>query len=170
MAVHFLALVATSALLTPQPAPKQGCTRRAALLQTSLLSSSILLAPPAARAESDDVVMQGVLQMTANDAARVPSGSTATVVIRVVGRNTKGPLATVQVPLNGKTFPVEYSIVRADLREGVPDFLWQAEDIYVKADLTTPSGKDFAAGRSKAKAVTGADGQPSHKVAYLTLE
>ena len=113
--------------------------------------------------------MRGVLQMDASAAARVPSGSKATVAIRVVGRNTKGPLATVELPLEGKSFPLEYAISRADLREGVADFIWLQEDIYIKADVTTAAGKDFAAGRSKAKAAV-EDGVPSHKVAYLLLE
>ena len=113
--------------------------------------------------------MRGVLQMPDNVAARMPAGSKATVAIRVVGRNTKGPLATVELPLpEEKPFPLEYSIVRANLRD-VPDFIWETDDIYVKADVTTAAGKDFAAGRSKAKAAT-IDGKASHQTAYLTLE
>ena len=145
------------------------CTR-AALLQTSLLGSSLLLAAPPQRAlAADDTVMQGVLQMEANLVKKLPAGSTATVTLRVVGRNTKGPLAEVQLPLDDKVFPVEYTISKESMREGVPDFIWETEDIYIKADVTTAAGKDFAAGRSKAKAVN-VDGRPSHNVAYLSLE
>ena len=98
-------------------------------------------------------------------AAKVPDGSTATVVIRVVGRNTNGPLATVQVPLDGKTFPVDYAILKADLREGVPDYIWEDQDIYIKADVVTGKGKDYAVGRSKSKYKDGV-----HQTAYLALE
>ena len=145
------------------------CTR-STLLQTSLLGSSLLLAaPPQPAVAADDTVMQGVLQMPANLVKKLPAGSTARVTLRVVGRNTKGPLAEVQLPLDDKVFPLDYTVSKAAMREGVPDFIWEAEDIYIKADVTTAAGKDYAEGRSKAKAVN-VDGRPSHQVAYLTLE
>lgn len=114
--------------------------------------------------------MRGVLQMPAGTLQKLPAGSVATVLIRVVGRNTKGPLASVQVPLDASKFPVEYAISSSELREGLPDYIWREEDIYIKADAVTPAGKTYAEGRSKAKAVMGDDGKPTHKTAYLTLE
>ena len=113
--------------------------------------------------------MDGVLQMEAGAAAKVPADATATVFIRVVGRNSKGPLGTLQVPLDGKTFPVPYTITRANLREGVADFIWEGEDVYVAAVLATSAGKTIAEGKSKAKAVP-VDGVPGHKTAFLQLE
>jgi hypothetical protein len=163
------------ALAAALPAPRildATCTR-GVLLRSSLLggASALALAPRRAAADdaADSTVMRGVLQMPADVAARIPAGSTATVAIRVVGRNSKGPLATVELPLDGRPFPVDYAVMRSDMREGVADFVWQAEDIYVKADVTTSAGKILAAGRSKAKAVN-VDGAPTHQTAYLTLE
>jgi hypothetical protein len=113
--------------------------------------------------------MSGVLQMQKDVEARLPAGSVAKVTIRVVGRNTKGPLATIELPLEGKTFPIEFTISRADLREGVPDYIWVEDDIYVKGDVVSSSGSGYAEGRSKAKAGK-ADGVAIHQTAYLTLE
>ena len=96
----------------------------------------------------------------------IPAGSTATVVVRVVGRNTGGPLATLTLPVaDGSVFPLEYSVTRGDLREGLPDYIWEAEDIYVKADLTAPSGKEFAVGRGKSKFKDN-----EHQISYVLLE
>ena len=168
-----LALVAPlAAVLTPTPMPKPAtaCTRAALLHTSTVLCSSLLLAGRPLSALAEDAaptaaVMDGVLQMQEKLAATVPAGSTATVQIRVVGRNTKGPLATVNVPLEGKTFPVSYTVTKADLREGVADFIWEAEDIYVKADVVTPAGKTFGEGRSKSKFKDGV-----HQTAFLTVE
>ena len=120
-------------------------------------------------AASNDVVMRGVLQMTKDVESRMPGDSEAQIAIRVVGRNTKGPLATKEVKIAGQAFPIEYTITRSDLREGLADFVWLEEDIYVKGEVLTTAGKVFAEGRSKAKA-TNEGGSPSHQVAYLTLE
>ena len=88
------------------------------------------------------------------------------VTLRVVGRNTKGPLATATFgPLDGASFPVSFAITRAQLREGVPDFLWQEEDIYIKVGINSASGKEIVAGKSKAKFKDG-----THEVGYVTLE
>jgi hypothetical protein len=90
--------------------------------------------------------------------------------MRVVGRNTKGPLSTVTftVPENAE-LPLPFAIRRADLRDGAPDYLWEKEDLYVRADLCTNSGKTIATGRSKAKAIS-VDGAPAHAVAFVTME
>ena len=168
MVALVLSLLPLAALSPPRWVDVR-CTR-STLLQTSLLGSSLLLAaPPQPAVAADDTVMQGVLQMPANLVKKLPAGSTARVTLRVVGRNTKGPLAEVQLPLDDKVFPLDYTVSKAAMREGVPDFIWEAEDIYIKADVTTAAGKDYAEGRSKAKAVN-VDGRPSHQVAYLTLE
>ena len=168
MVALVLSLLPLAALSPPRWVDVR-CTR-STLLQTSLLGSSLLLAAPSQPAvAADDTVMQGVLQMPANLVKKLPAGSTARVTLRVVGRNTKGPLAEVQLPLDDKVFPLDYTVSKAAMREGVPDFIWEAEDIYIKADVTTAAGKDYAEGRSKAKAVN-VDGRPSHQVAYLTLE
>lgn len=113
--------------------------------------------------------MRGVLQRD-KGARPPPAGATAEVSIRVVGRNTKGPLGTVQLPLDGATFPLEYTVTTANLREGVPDFLWKSEDIYVKADILRADGKSVAEGRSKAKARPQPDGSVARDTAYLLLE
>jgi hypothetical protein len=125
--------------------------------------------PPFLAVGDNGVVMGGVLQMVPALAERVPAGSVATVAIRVVGRNLKGPLAQVQVPVEATEFPVSYTIPRSSLRDGLPDYIWLEEDIYVFAEVVTPTGKKLAEGRSKAKFVS-VDGQPAHKVAALSLE
>ena len=77
-----------------------------------------------------------------------------------------GPLATLTLPVaDGSVFPLEYSVTRGDLREGLPDYIWEAEDIYVKADLTAPSGKEFAVGRGKSKFKDN-----EHQISYVLLE
>ena len=128
-------------------------------------ASALLLASLPAFAADGEPVMKGVLQMQPAVAQKFPAGSVATVAIRVVGRNTKGPLAQVVVPLDGRTFPAEFAVSRSDLREGVPDYLWQEEDLYIIATARTPAGKAVAVGRSKAKFKDG-----EHQVAYVTLE
>ena len=51
--------------------------------------------------------MKGVLQLNKSDKlAPLPEGTSAMVTLRVVGRNTKGALATSTVPLDGVEFPV----------------------------------------------------------------
>ena len=145
-----------------------GRCSRAAFLHGALLCP--LLLPSLANADDmGDEVMRGVLQRDAQQKP-FPDGSIAEVTLRVVGRNTKGPISTVTLPLDGKTFPLEYSIVRSDLREDLPNYIWQADDIYIKADVRTASGKGLAEGRSKAKAVAQADGSTLHQTAYLLLE
>jgi len=111
--------------------------------------------------------MRGVLQ--AAGPLTFPEGSIADVTLRVVGRNTKGPIAQLSVPLDGKSFPVEYVVSRSNLREGLPDYIWEADDIYVKAGVVTSKGKELYVGRSKAKAVQ-RDGRTVHDTAFLTLE
>ena len=167
-------VMALSVSTASAPLSRADVLRRAALLASPapLLVSRLAAAdepPPALATGESGVVMRGVLQMEPALASKVPSGSVASVAIRVVGRNTKGPLASLQVPLEGKTFPVEYSVERSNLREGLADFVWLEEDIYVYSALMTPSGKQLAEGRSKAKFIQ-VDGQPAHKVAALLLE
>ena len=125
--------------------------------------------PPALATGEEGVVMRGVLQMEPALVGRMQPGATASVSIRVVGRNTKGPLATVAVPLEGKTFPIEYAVQRSSLRDGLADFVWLEEDIYVFAEAVSATGKKLAEGRSKAKFVR-VDGEPAHKIAALLLE
>ena len=182
-----LLLLAATALTAIPPMGNRPVTTRAALLHTSaLLVTAAPLWPAvaddaladeaaaavvvlAATAASADVVMRGQLQMKQSLAAKLPAGCIASVAIRVVGRNTKGPLATIELPLEGKSFPIDYIVVRSNLREGVPDFLWAEEDIYVFSQVTRPDGKSIAEGRSKAK-YKPEEGKPSRQVAYLSLE
>ena len=91
-------------------------------------------------------VIQGVLQTRLS----LPDADAATVTIRVVGRNTKGPLATVTVPID-KGFPLPFTIQKAALREGIPDFLWAEEDIYVRV---CPPSPRLVAARSCARRAT----------------
>jgi len=113
--------------------------------------------------------MKGVLQLNKGEKLPpLPEGTVATVTLRVVGRNTKGALATATVPLDGVEFPAGFSVRRRDLRE-VPDYLWLEEDLYVRADEVTPKGASIAVGRAKAKAIKEND-QPAHGVAYVTLD
>jgi hypothetical protein len=148
-------------------------SRRAALLGLLLLPARAQLAAAEDIAEPTGVteigdVMHGMLQ--ASTPIPLPVGSKAVVTMRVVGRNTKGPLSTVTftVPENAE-LPLPFAIRRSDLREGAPDYLWEKEDLYVRADLYTHSGKTIATGRSKAKAIS-VDGKPAHAVAYTTME
>ena len=66
-------------------------------------------------------------------------------------------------------FPYTVSITRDDLRAGLNDFVWMNDDIYVKADVVSPSGKSIRQGKSKSKAQKIED-QPVHGAAYVTLE
>ena len=176
LAAALLPTLASAALQPPASSLSRSTfLRRAAFIAApapllNVLPSSVSAEPPPALAVGDSgVVMQGVLQMVPSLAERVPTGSVASVAVRVVGRNLKGPLATVQVPAEGKAFPIDYTIPRSSLREGLPDYIWLEEDIYIFAELMTPNGKKLAEGRSKAKFVM-VDGQPAHKVAALSLE
>ena len=180
MPIAFYSCALLAALTPPSALKSEALTRRAALLQTSSAALAFAAAPlaladdealpppppPPPPPPAPPPVMRGVLQMDANIAKRVPAGSTATVVVRVVGRNTGGPLATLTLPVaDGSVFPLEYSVTRGDLREGLPDYIWEAEDIYVKADLTAPSGKEFAVGRGKSKFKDN-----EHQISYVLLE
>ena len=168
----------SAALLIPSTPHLDGraCTR-GAFLKGAVVGGIAFCVPTQSRAEDEsrgnddsNVVMRGVLQMQKDVEARLPSNiKSAEVQIRVVGRNTKGPLATVEIPVEGTSFPIDYTISRSDLREGLADFIWLEEDIYVKADLKNTKDKVYAEGRSKAKFVN-EDGKKTHKVAYLTLE
>ena len=174
-------IVAATALTPTPPLSNRPLTRSAFLQTSALLVTAAPLWPavaddepqavaaPAAAIPVADVVMRGQLQMTQGLASKLPAGCVASVAIRVVGRNTKGPLATIQVPLEGKGFPIDYTVVRSNLREGVPDFLWAEEDIYVFSQVLRPDGKSMAEGRSKAK-YKPEEGKPSRQVAYLSLE
>lgn len=139
-------------------------TRQAALRYITGVGLGVAL--PALAADADEVV-QCTLQVPKGETVP-PTGSVAVVTLRVVGRNSKGPLATMNVPIDSD-FPISFTMTRSSLREGVPDFLWESEDIYVKADVVSPSGKSLVAGRSKAKFIT-VDGTPSHAPAYVTLD
>lgn len=155
--------------------PRNGhLSRRIAVLSGLLLLPACAtlaaaedIAQPTGVTETGDV-MHGVLQATGP--IPLPIGSKAVVTMRVVGRNTKGPLSTVTftVPENAE-LPLPFAIRRSDLREGAPDYLWEKEDLYVRADLYTHSGKTIATGRSKAKAIS-VDGKPAHAVAFTTME
>ena len=112
-------------------------------------------------------MFRGVLQVEKGQSLALPPGSTVTVVLRVVGRNTKGPLATVSLPLDGVSFPAQFTVSRSDLREGLPDYVWEKDDIYLIATATTPKGKELAVGRSKSKFLAESG---THGVAYVTLE
>lgn len=152
-----------------------GDAGRRAFLRTAAiggiaLSSSQLPSPHKAVADADssELIFRGVLQVEKKD-LMLSEGTTATVALRVVGRNTKGPIASVVVPVGGAAFPIEFAVKRSDLRENLPEFIWLEDDIYLKADVTSASGKNLLVGRSKSKAVA-EDGRPSHGTAYVTLE
>ena len=55
------------------------------------------------------------------------------------------------------------------MTQGVNDFMWEREDLFVRADILTAAGKTVATGRSKAKAID-VSGTPGHGVAYVTIE
>jgi|TARA_B100000513_G_scaffold115385_1_gene50439 hypothetical protein len=95
--------------------------------------------------------MRGVLQTSKGDAARLSDARSATVAMRVVGRNSKGPLALKERFEIDGTFPREFSIVRSDFTREVPDFVWEGEDLYVKAEVFNGEGKLLGEGKSKAK-------------------
>ncbi|KAL1495204.1 hypothetical protein AB1Y20_017069 [Prymnesium parvum] len=155
-----------AAALHPPPAASAARPPRREAIGAALLA---LLAPRPLAALADDEVMRGVLQL--REGVRLPplpSGSAATVSVRVVGRNSRGALATKKVVLDGEEFPVEFTVRRSEMRE-VPDFVWLEEDLYVRADVMTPQGAAIAIGRSKSKAVKEND-VPSHSVSYITLE
>ena len=101
------ALAASAALRLPAPR-SNGVTRRDAT--AALLGAAVapLAAPLCAHADdAADVVMKGVLQLNKGEKLPpLPEGTAATVTLRVVGRNTKGALATATVPLDGVEFPV----------------------------------------------------------------
>jgi len=157
----------------PQPtrsspvAPPHGLTRQAvlriALLGAVGLDATLL---PAAAADADEI-FRGVLQLPKGEAFAPAAGTTAQITLRVVGRNTKGPLGTLDVPLEGATFPVDFAITKGNMREGLPEFIWAEDDIYLKADVVTSTGKVIAGGKSKSK-FTAADG--THGIAYVTVE
>jgi len=160
------ALVVLCAAAEPRSATV--LSRRAALVHAAALAVPAALAPGAHAADDpSEVVMTGQLQF----AAKLPPGSTATVTARVVGRNTKGPLATLVVPdLDGASSPVDFAIRRANFRE-VPDFVWLDDDLYLKADVVS-NGKTLLVARGKSKGVAG-DGSSlasRHKPAALELE
>jgi len=143
------------------------CTRRALLSATLALGSMTIWGPAAHADESgqQDVVMSGVLQA---NGLKLPSDASAVVTVRVVGRNRNGPLATLKLALDGKSLPLPFTVARRDLRDGVPDFVWVKEDLYIKCDIVDKAGKTLFVGRSKSKAVDG--DVPSHGIAYVTLE
>ena len=91
------------------PAARAGLSRRAVTTNAAALLgvAAVPFAPPA-RADSDSSaeVMHGVLQLNKGESLALGPGASATVTMRVVGRNTKGPIATAVVPLEGASFPV----------------------------------------------------------------
>jgi len=140
-------------------------SRRLLISQTAAgVLATTLGAACSAEALASDTVINCVLQ--APKVFSLPQNAAAVVTARVVGRNTNGPLATARVePLEG-SLPLSFAITRADLREGVPDYVWSDEDIYLKVDIVRSDGKTYAEGRSKAKAV----GAGAHATAYVTVE
>ena len=64
------------------------------------------------------------------------------------------------VPVGGRSNVVA---TRRDLREGMPEYIWEEQDVYVRAVVAAPSGKVLLDGRSKAKAM-------SHAAAPVALE
>lgn len=166
-----LVLLAALGILPPTlPLSRGAACTRGAFVQGAVLATCSFPTIAAAD-EASETVMCGVLQMDKGTMSRLPNDlASAEVQLRVVGRNTMGPLATVQVPVEGRTFPLEYGISKADLREGVQDFIWLEQDIYVYSALNTASGKKWAEGRGKAKASKDEFGKPIHQISYLTLE
>ena len=100
---------------------------------------------------SNQLIMRGVLQTSKGDAPRLSDARSATVAMRVVGRNSKGPLALKERFEIDGTFPREFSIVRSDFTREVPDFVWEGEDLYVKAEVFNGEGKLLGEGKFKAK-------------------
>ena len=146
------------------PEPRPAALDRRALLHAALAAPALAVPNLASASE---VVASGQLQYSAK---LPPEGVTATITARVVGRNTKGPLATLVVQDLGATpSPVEFAITRDNLRE-VPDFIWLEDDLYLKADVEY-KGKTVLVGRGKAKAVAGEGSIESrHKKAAIELE
>lgn len=143
-------------------------SRRTALAHAAALATPAAVSLGAHAADDpNEVVATGQLQF----AGKLPPGSTATVTARVVGRNTKGPLATLVVSdLDTASSPIDFAIRRSNFRE-VPDFVWLDDDLYLKADVIY-NGKTVMQGRGKAKGVAG-DGSSlasRHKPAALQLE
>ena len=175
-------LAASSALVLPSADGRlgsgstvaRGLSRRDFGTAVGVACGAAALSPAlgggAALAADSDLVMRGVLQLSKDAKLTPPAGSSATITLRVVGRNTNGPLAQGVVPISeGTTFPLEFAVMRAQLREGVPDYVWEKEDIYIKADVNTAAGKELFVGRSKAKLKMDGD-TPKREVAYVTLE
>lgn len=168
-----------SAAVLPQPLPPPCQSTAVQLSRRAALASLVLLPTRAALAAAEDLtqptvnsesgdVMHGLLQSSAP--VPLPPGGSAVVTMRVVGRNTKGPLAKMTLPLTeGMKLPLPFALDRSSFREGVVDFLWEAEDLYVFTEILAPSGKSIAVGRSKAKAID-VGGRPGHGVAFVNLE
>ena len=120
-------------------------------------------------AKADELpVLNGILQ-TPQTGFTLPDGASATITLRIVGRNTKGPIATIVLPVGGMSLPVNFAVTRQDMREGLQDFIWLEDDIYLKADVASKSGKVLLTGRSKSKAIS-ENGKPAHATAYVTIE
>ena len=51
----------------------------------------------------------------------------------------------------------------------MPDYIWDEQDIYIRAIISAPSGKMLFDGRSKAKAIS-ENGVPSHAAALVNME
>ena len=115
--------------------------RRSLITQAAAGVLATALSQVGAEVPISDTVVNCVLQTP--KVFTVPPDAAAVVTARVVGRNTNGPLATTRYePLDGP-FPIAFAITRGDLREGVPDYVWSDEDIYLKIDLVRP-GRNYA--------------------------
>jgi hypothetical protein len=166
--------IAALSLLAP-PAAQHPCNRgtpqftRQAVLKSAVGAVALGMGNMASAADSSELIFNGVLQSPTPD-LKLADGAQATVTLRVVGRNTNGPMGTLVVPVGGVQFPVGFAITRAQLREGMPDFVWLEDDIYLKVTVANAAGKVILAGKSKSKFGPDESGKSVHKNAYVTLE
>ena len=154
-----------------EPGAQPDIFTRQELLRVALFGGCCAFgASPACAADdpASDTIFSGVLQLPKGAKFVPPPGTTASITLRVVGRNTNGPLGRLDVPLEGATFPVDFTIRRDNMRDGLPEFIWAEDDIYLKADVLSAKGDVIAAGKSKSKFV--GDATPTHQIAYVTLD
>lgn len=167
-------MIAALSLLAP-PAAQYPCNRetpqftRQAVLKSAVGAVALGMGDMASAADSSELIFSGVLQSPTPD-LKLANGALATVTLRVVGRNTNGPMGTLVVPVGGVKFPVGFAITRAQLREGLPDFVWLEDDIYLKVDVANAAGNLLLAGKSKSKFGPDESGKSVHNTAYVTLE
>ena len=121
--------------------------RRAHLVRVAFVCTApmqLLRCPSAASADGSGVdsdaadlqstVMRGVLQVDKGVTwpSSIPRGSKAIVTMRVIGRNSKGPLATLALPIDA--FPLDFTTIRKRLVDGASPL--ELRDAYLPEDLS----------------------------------